>query len=156
VSAVGSECRSYYFQFTSASGGVYRYPETGYFNTYGEGSCTTDWTDTPRTPPSPSPPRRPRSPNISIPSVLIGSVGGGAISTVGTTVATVPGPPQDVAVSDVTSSSATISWSAPATDGGSAVTDYTIYIRLYGTEFSTTSASAGSVTFNCTISSLVI
>jgi hypothetical protein len=45
--ATGTGCRSYYFQFTSASGGVYRYPETGYFNTYGEGACVTDWTSTP-------------------------------------------------------------------------------------------------------------
>jgi hypothetical protein len=44
--ATGSACRSYYFQFKSASGGIYRYPDTGFFNTYGEGSCLSDWTAT--------------------------------------------------------------------------------------------------------------
>jgi hypothetical protein len=42
----GTACRSYYFQFMSASGGVYRYPETGFFNTFGEGSCASDWSET--------------------------------------------------------------------------------------------------------------
>lgn len=44
-SAVASSCRSYYFQFISAAGGYYRYPETGYFSTYGEGDCASDWSD---------------------------------------------------------------------------------------------------------------
>lgn len=93
--SVGSSCRSYYFQFTSASGAVYRYPESGYFNTFGEGSCDQDWTSTP-----------------------LGSV-----------TPAVPGAPINVEVSDITTQSATISWSAPATDGGSPVTSYTVYAR---------------------------
>jgi len=84
-----SECREYYFQFVAQNGATYRYPDTGYFNTYGEGSCTTDWT-----------------------------------SSSHTGDPTVPGVPQNIAVSSITTSGATITWSPPLSDGGSAITSY--------------------------------
>jgi hypothetical protein len=39
----GSACRYYYFAFTDSKGKVWRYPETGYLVTQGEGTCAKDF-----------------------------------------------------------------------------------------------------------------
>jgi hypothetical protein len=39
----GSACRYYYFSFTDSKGKVWRYPETGYLVTQGEGACARDF-----------------------------------------------------------------------------------------------------------------
>jgi hypothetical protein len=52
-------------------------------------------------------------------------VAGGVVA--GTT-ATVPGVPQSVTISSIATTSAVVSWTAPATNGGSAVTGYDISI----------------------------
>jgi len=39
----GADCRYYYFSFTDSRGTVWRYPETGYLVTRGEGTCTRDF-----------------------------------------------------------------------------------------------------------------
>lgn len=39
----GSSCRYYYFSFKDSKGNVWRYPETGYLVTSGEGTCTKDF-----------------------------------------------------------------------------------------------------------------
>jgi uncharacterized protein YkwD len=41
--AAGSGCRDYHFQAVDAEGTAWRYPATGDFRTYGEGSCLDDW-----------------------------------------------------------------------------------------------------------------
>lgn len=38
-----AECRSYFFLVTAGNGVCYRYPATSHFDTYGEGSCLTDY-----------------------------------------------------------------------------------------------------------------
>ena len=39
----GSACRYYYFSFTDSKGKAWRYPETGYLVTQGEGACAKDF-----------------------------------------------------------------------------------------------------------------
>jgi hypothetical protein len=39
----GSACRYYYFAFTDSKGKAWRYPETGYLVTQGEGACARDF-----------------------------------------------------------------------------------------------------------------
>jgi hypothetical protein len=39
----GSTCRYYYFSFTDSKGKAWRYPETGYLVTQGEGTCARDF-----------------------------------------------------------------------------------------------------------------
>eukprot|EP01111_Echinosteliopsis_oligospora_P004786 TRINITY_DN1785_c0_g1_i1.p1 TRINITY_DN1785_c0_g1~~TRINITY_DN1785_c0_g1_i1.p1 ORF type:complete len:473 (-),score=120.55 TRINITY_DN1785_c0_g1_i1:62-1480(-) len=69
--AKGSACSSYYFTFTDAQG-TWRYPDSGFLSTYGEGTCTTSFTagsNPPAPPPStPSPSPSTPSPSPSTPS----------------------------------------------------------------------------------------
>ncbi len=43
TTAKAGECRLYYFAFTGAQGKVWRYPETGFLITQGEGTCAKDF-----------------------------------------------------------------------------------------------------------------
>jgi len=38
----GPTCRTYAFALVDAAGASWRYPVTGWFSTYGEGTCTED------------------------------------------------------------------------------------------------------------------
>ena len=79
----------------------------------------------------------------------INEIGTGVASAVHTvsTLTTVPGVPKSVAVSSVTSSTATMSWTAPTDNGGSAITDYTVQTsRDDGTTWVTVAHTASAAT----------
>ncbi len=43
--AQASSCRSYHFGFVDDKGAAWRYPEEGQYHTFGEGSCTKDYSE---------------------------------------------------------------------------------------------------------------
>jgi titin len=79
----------------------------------------------------------------------VNEVGAGATSAVHTvsTSTTVPAVPNSVAVSSVTASSASVSWTAPTDNGGSPITDYTFQTsRDEGTTWVTVTHTASTST----------
>jgi subtilase family serine protease len=84
----------------------------------------------------------------------VNSVGEGARSIeVSATPATVPGAPTSLTASSASTKGVTLTWNAPSSNGGSAVTGYSIYrSRSSGTEtsYATVSCSAGTCSYNDT------
>ena len=78
---------------------------------------------------------------------------GTATTTLAATPRTTPGAPSDVAAT-VTTTSVTLTWDAPASDGGSAITDYIVKRRVVGDSSWTTVADGTSTSRSATVTGL--
>ena len=75
----------------------------------------------------------------------INSVGTGAVSnTDSATTAAVPGAPTNLTATAISDSAINLSWTAPANNGGSAITGYKIERRLHRSDWTTPVATTGS------------
>ena len=79
----------------------------------------------------------------------INSVGTGAVSNTDsatTTTVTVPGAPTNLTATAISHSAINLSWTAPANNGGSAITGYKIERHPHGSDWTTSVATTGSTT----------
>jgi hypothetical protein len=131
-SPINDGCQPYYFLFTLENGAVHRYPETHHFNTFSDGACANNKC---------SSTAAGNSGAICLhlfehlrtllflrgKQCFVRKAGEDAIeANERVRRATLPGPPQNVAVSSVTPTSAVVSWSAPLNDGASPISSYQV------------------------------